>query len=142
MALEKIPSYGNKLHVSTDGGSNYTEVAALIGDGFSNDGVTRDEADTTLFADNWKTNLPTQADPGTLDFECAYDPNDTETGGHLLSSLFGSATVCLWKFEFIDSSTEVMEGWIKSMSREFKIGNLVNRKVQVRLTGDPGFTTT
>ena len=137
MSLEKRIGLGQTL--SVDG----TALSCAIIDGWSGPDTSADDVETTVLCDNYKTFQRGQIDPGTAQFVIAYDPNDTAS--QALAALYASGDVATWTITYSDegsgTATESFDGYINGLSREISKGSLVQCTVSIKVSDDPGYTT-
>lgn len=144
MALEKRIGFGCKLGVDTSGGSSYDEIGSVV-DGWTGPSAAADEVDTTILSDTWKTFMKASIDPGSVSFQIAYDPNDTDCQG--INSLLASTstTLATWQVTFPDvgsgTDTETFTGFVTSLDREVSKTGLVMATIGIKISGNPGFAT-
>lgn len=139
--MDKRIGYGCTLGVDPAGGVTFTTIAAII-DGWSGPDTSADDVETTVLGDKYKTFARAQIDPGTVQFEIAYDPANATN--QTLVDLYDSGDVASWQITFNDvgngSATETFNGYVNSFSREMTKGSLVKATISIKVSGDPGYT--
>jgi hypothetical protein len=104
-------------------------------------------AKTSLLTEVFDTKSKCSIDPGELQLEIAYDPNDTNTY-QLLATQFGivNAVAPNWQITFPsvgegsgDVRTETFKAHVAGLGREIKKDDFCTVKVTLAITGDAGF---
>lgn len=96
--------------------------------------VSREEVDTTLLGDLYKTSSPADIDPGELTFDVALGGD----GDSALVALFTSGDEASWTITYSNGGADTFSGWVKSLGRTVSKREMLTRKVTVKLSGNPG----
>lgn len=139
--MQKRTGFRQKLYVDPAGGTAFVHVANIV-DGWSGPSTTRDVAVTTVLEDTYHTKLGEQVDPGTANFDIAYDPLDTNS--QILADLYASGDTATWKQEYYidgsDTVSETFSAFISEFGRETRKGDLMRATISLTISGNPGFS--
>lgn len=136
MSLIKRIGFGITLGVDPTGGTSFSVLGSVV-DGFSGSGPKAIKADTSVLANWYSTYAPCGVEPGSFDFEIAYDPAFSES--HTLAILLGTGAVANWQITFQGAVVETFLAYVEGMSREVKRKNLCIAKISLVVAGDPGY---
>lgn len=145
MSLTKRIGFGVTLECDPTGGSSLVALGAIV-DGIDGGEGKTDEVDTSILTDKFKTKSGAQIDPGTVSFQIAYDPADTEST-HILTGLLSSSAIANWQVAYPIIGTEIQQkdraflGFVSGFKVSRKKANLVIADVTITISGDPGFAT-
>jgi hypothetical protein len=145
MAVTKRIGLGILLDVDILGGTNFTNLAAIV-DAPDNSGAKADVADTTLLADTFKTKAKAQIDPGEVTFTIAYDPSDGTTSQKLATVLADVINTANWRITFpayagAAQKIETFLAQLTGMGRTLKKDKLNIAPITLTISGNPGFAT-
>lgn len=137
--MAKLIGYGSQFEYSVDDGTTWVSLGGII-DGFEGPSTSYDEAETTILSDKYRTFQPVQIDPGSASFTTLYDPTSTETQG--LVDAYEAGDVIDFKVIFPDdaSTEETFQGFLKSFERSVVKDSLIQATLEIRVSGDAGFT--
>lgn len=139
--MSKLFGYGSVLQVTTTTGD------AAIGQitNISGPGSDFPEVDTTTMdsSSNYRTSVPGLGEPGEYTISLAYDP--ALTSHKRLAYYMGQRQTKSFKVYQGGSTASFNEdafsGWIKGLSREIPMDNLITADVTIKVTGIPGWST-
>jgi hypothetical protein len=140
--MAKNVGYGSVLIVcSSSDGIAENKVAQVRS--ISGPGVSGNDVDTTTLdsSSNFRTFTAGLLDPGELTFAIAYDP--TAVSHTRLYRYCHDRYTANWKVAEGSTGGTVTSfvGYIKGMSREIPIDDMITMDVTIKLTGKPGYTT-
>jgi len=137
MPSKAVSAYGTLLKIG-DGAD--PEVFTTVGEVQSISGPSFEiqEVDVTTHgsaaAGSYMESRPTLIDPGSVEFDINYVPDDATHIAIRTAAL--AKTVKNWKLELPGAvQTISFSGYIKSMPLEFPIDDVIKQKISVRLTG-------
>jgi hypothetical protein len=140
--MAKTIGYGSVLLVcSTSNGTTENKIAAVRS--ISGPGVSGNDVDTTTLdsSSNFRTFTPGLLDPGELTISMIYDP--TDVGHKRLTRYMGSRINA--NFKVCETSTagtvQSFSGYVKGMSREIPMDDVITCDVTIKVSGLPGYTT-
>jgi hypothetical protein len=138
--MAKTIGYGSVLIVatSTAGEVNVSQIRSISGPG-----VTGNDVDTTTMdsSSNYRTFVAGLLDPGEMTFSLVYD--STDASHSRLARYMGSRYSTTWKVCQGSSggTATSFTGYIKGMSREVPMDDVITCDVTLKVSGIPGFTT-
>jgi hypothetical protein len=138
--MAKTIGYGSVLVVNTSTGGevNVAQVHSISGPG-----VSGNDVDTTTLdsSSNYRTFVAGLLDPGELTFGLVYDP--TAVSHTRLARYMNARYSATWKVMQGSSggTLTTFSGYIKGMSREVPMDDLITCDVTVKVSGKPGYTT-
>lgn len=107
----------------------------------SGPGASFGDVDTTCLdsTSNFRTFVPGLGDGGEVTLSLVYDPSAHAP----LANALGARTVKYWTVYHGSSGgdSDAFYGYVKSMSREIPLDDLITSDVTIKVTGLPGFTT-
>lgn len=117
-------------------------VIGTIVDNIEHDS-SRDVGETTVLGDAIKTYMAGQIDPGKVTFTIAYESDQSGTT-KTLNDLYYSGATATWLITYPAvgsdlAETETFTGFISARGRSINKNELITSKVEIQLTGDPGF---
>ena len=140
--MAKTIGYGSVLLVcSTSNGTTENKIAAVRS--ISGPGVSGNDVDTTTLdsSSNFRTFEPGLLDPGELTISMIYDP--TDVGHKRLTRYMGSRINA--NFKVCETSTagavQSFSGYVKGMSREIPMDDVITCDVTIKVSGLPGYAT-
>lgn len=139
--MTKYIGFGNTLGVDSSGGSTYVIIAEVV-DAINRSGMEAEVIDTAVLADQYGTFCKGMIDPGTLEFDIAYDPGVGTSA--VLAGLLESCTPAGWEVTYTACcSGEVAEsfvGLLTSFSITSAKADLVTASISVKVSGNPGLS--
>lgn len=138
----KMIGFYAKLGVDDSNGTSFTDLVSIV-DGWTGPDAKAKTVDTSLLGDKYDTFAVASKDPGSVGFDYAYDPAHSDTT--TLADLFDSGDVANWRITFPDgdgtsASTETFHGCVVALGREMKKDSLIKGKIEIKVSGNPGFT--
>lgn len=140
--MAKNVGYGSVLIVcSTSDGTTENNIASVRS--ISGPGVSANDIDTTTLdsSSNYRTFAAGLLDPGELTFSLVYDP--TAATHKRLARYMKNRISANWKV--CETSTagtvQSFSGYVKGMSREIPMDDVITCDVTVKVSGIPGYTT-
>lgn len=139
--MTKTLGFGTVLIVCSSDGTTENNVAQVRN--ISGPGVSANDVDTTTLdsSSNYRTFACGLLDPGEVTFSIVYDPTD---GTHTrLADYMGERYTATWKIAQGSSggTLQTFSGYVKGMSREVPMDDVITCDVTVKVTGVPGYTT-
>jgi hypothetical protein len=140
--MAKSVGYGSVLIVcSSSDGTTENNVANVRN--ISGPGVSGNDIDTTTMdsSSNYRTFAAGLLDPGEVTFSLVYDP--TAASHARLARYMGKKYAANWKVALGSSggTLTTFSGYVKGMSREIPMDDVISCDVTVKVTGKPGYTT-
>lgn len=140
--MTKSVGYGSVLIVcsSSDGTTenNIAQVRSISGPG-----VSGNDVDTTTLdsSSNYRTFTAGLLDPGELTVSIVYDP--TAASHTRLARYMGDRYTANWKVAAGSSggTLTTFSGYIKGMTREIPLDDVISCDLTIKVTGKPGYTT-
>lgn len=138
--MTKRVGYGSVLIVATTTGGevNVAQIRNISGPG-----VSGNDIDTTTMdsSSNYRTFTAGLLDPGEISFTLVYDP--TAASHTRLARYMGSKYLATWKVAETSSAGTLttFSGYVKGMSREIPMDDVITCDLTVKLSGKPGYTT-
>lgn len=138
--MAKYFGYGSVLVVATTTGGT-TDIGQVRN--ISGPGATFDDVDTTCLdsSSNFRTFVPGLADPGEVTFEVVYD---STSESHSRLAHYHKERISVNYTIYHGSSTneaDTFSAYVKGLSREIPMDNLITAEVTLKVSGIPGFTT-
>lgn len=138
--MAKTIGYGSVLVVVSTSGADITtgQIRNITGPG-----VSGTDVDTTTMdsSSNYRTFVPGLLDPGEVSFSLVYDPASTT---HTRLARFMGERLST-TFKVYHGSTAGNEdsfvGYIKGLSREIPMDDLITADVTIKVSGKPGYDT-
>lgn len=140
--MAKTFGYGSVIAVasSTGGEKNIACVRSISGPG-----VSFDDVDSTCLdsSSNFRTFVPGLGDPGEVTFEVVYDPATASANHAYLYDLMNSRTARVFSIMHGSSAGDVdtFTGYVKGLSREIPLDDLITAEFTVKVSGSPGYTS-
>jgi hypothetical protein len=138
--MTKTIGYGSVLIVSTTTGGevNVAQVRSISGPG-----VSANDVDTTTLdsSTNYRTFTCGLLDPGEVSFQLVYDSTDATHSR--LARYMGLRYEADWKVchSSTAGASTSFSGYVKGMSREVPLDDLITCDLTVKVSGSPGYTT-
>jgi len=137
--MAKTLGYGSALIATTS-----TGLEVVVGKlrNISGPGVSGTDVDTTCMdgATNYRTFIGGLLDPGEVTAGLVYDPADTTQTR--LARWMGNRYVATWIVTHgSTTTTETFTGYVKGLSREIPLDDVITADVTIKVTADPGYTT-
>lgn len=138
--MAKSIGYGSVLVVatSTAGDVNIAQVRSVSGPG-----VSGNDIDTTTLdsSSNYRTFVGGLLDPGEVSFSLVYD--STDASHSRLARYMGSRYSTTWTVIQGSSggTATAFTGYVKGMSREIPMDDVITCDVTLKVSGIPGYTT-
>lgn len=137
--MTKYFGYGSVLQVTTTtGDAAIGQVTAISGPG-----VDFGDVDTTCMdsSSNYRTFVPGLGDPGEITVSVAYDP--TAVPIKRLTYYMGQRSVKAFKLYHGTTAADedAFSAYVKGISRDIPMDNLITAEITLRLTGKPGLST-
>jgi hypothetical protein len=143
MTLVRRKNLRNKFYVSTDAGSTWVELGAVV-NAEDLGGGGADEVDATILYDTFKQKQCGQKDPGSFALTIAFDEADTTTA--TLLDIYYSGDNVLFKVEAaaFGSNAAVyigpFEGYLDDVKVMMDKGDMRKARVSIKISGDPGYS--
>lgn len=140
--MTKRLGYGSVLIVcSTSDGTTENNIGYVRN--ISGPGVSGNDIDTTTLdsSSNYRTFTPGLLDPGEVSFQVVYA---TTLATHKrLARIMGGRISSNWKVIHASSAgaASSFSGYVKAMSREIPMDDLITCDFTVKVSGIPGYTT-
>lgn len=129
--------FGYKSIVTTSTG----EIAQLRN--ITGPGVDFGDVDTTTMdsSTNYRTFVPGLGDAGEVTLSMVYDP--AHASHKILAEAAVNRTTKVWTIYHGSSTndTDTFSGYVKGISREIPLDDLITADVTIKVTGLPGYTT-
>lgn len=143
MAVVKQIGLGTTLSIGTSAGSTtVTAIAGLIS--LPGPDGTADDVDTSTIdnATRFKTFQRGQVDPGEMTMTLGFGKSDNSQ--QKIVTAFADGLIRSWVIAFPSTAegTETFDGYVKSLGRVIEKDAFMTRTVGIKVTGDPGYTST
>lgn len=133
--MTKYFGYGSIIATST---GEIAQVRSITGPG-----VDFGDVDTTCLdsSSNYRTFVPGLGDAGEVTLALVYDP--AHASHKILAEAAVNRTSKVWTVYHGSSSndSDTFTGYVKSISREIPLDDLITADVTLKVTGVPGYTT-
>lgn len=138
--MAKTFGYGCVLQVTTSSGADYKvgQVRTISGPG-----VDFADVDTTCMdsSSNYRTFVPGLGDPGELTFSVVYDSTNA-THARLVYHMNNRRTNTYTLYHGTsDADGDSFVAYVKSLSREIPMDDVITADYTLKVTGIPGYTT-
>lgn len=138
--MAKTVGFGSILYVATTtgGGLEVGQIRSISGPG-----VSANDVDTTTLdsSSNFRTFTCGLLDPGEVTFATVYD--STCISHARLTYYMGQKSEKTWTVYHGSSAgdTDAFVGYVKAMSREIPLDDVITCDFTLKVTGKPGYTT-
>jgi hypothetical protein len=138
--MAKTVGYGSCLTVVSTSGAdiNTGQIRNITGPG-----VSGNDVDTTTMdsSSNYRTFVSGLLDPGEVTFSLVYDP--TNTTHTRLTRMMGERLSTTFKVYAGSTSGngQSFTGYVKGMSREIPMDDVITADVTIKVSGIPGYTS-
>lgn len=139
-----IASFGTKIQVRTSAAGVVPETFVTLAGVRDIDGPGRSvsELETTSHSTDipWRTYVPGLGDPGTLSFECYFNPSDPSHSANSpygLEHLFESKIITKFRVINTDAARRTREffGFVTELGESYPVDGINTRNVTIRISG-------
>lgn len=129
--------FGGKSIIATSTGE-IAQVTSINGPG-----VDFPEVDTTTMdsSSNYRTSVPGLGNPGDVTIGLMYDP--AHASHKIMAEAAVNRTTKVFTIYHATSTgdTDVFSAWVKGISREIPLDNMITADMTIHVTGKPNYTT-